>query len=138
MSQIEMGIDSVRHAMRDDDWVVLLKERLGSRHLPICVGSSQAQALIRALTDKPICESLGDSFSLPHIVTMLPMVQSASVAIRRFEGNAFFATLSLTYRDRGYEIELPAAAALTLGIRAGAQISAEESVLDEAGIASAG
>ena len=136
MSQVVMDIDSVRHAMHDDSWVVLLKETDGDRYLPICVGSSQAHALIRALTDEPLRESLGDSFSMPHIVTMLPLVESASVVIGRPSEDAFFAMLRLTYRgDRSYEIELPAAVALTLGIRAQAQILVEESVLDKAAVA---
>ena len=136
MSQVAMRIDSVRHAMRDDSWVILLKEMDGDRYLPICVGVNQAQALIRALKDEALSESLGDSFSVPHIVTMLPLVESALVVIGGSGEDAFFATLRLTYRvNRSYEIELPAAAALTLGIRAEAQILVEESVLDEAAVA---
>lgn len=137
MGKIDMEIDSVRHAMHRDEWVVLLKERLGERYFPIYVGSSQADAITRALEDKPFSESLGDFCSLPHIVTMLPMVESASVVIGRLDRDAFFATLSLAYRGRSYGIELPAATALILGVRAGAHISADESVLEKAGVTAA-
>lgn len=137
MSQIAMEIDSVRGATHMDEWVVLLKEKSGRRYLPICIGSGQAEVLTRALEAKPFSHSAVDCCSLPHIATILPMVESASVVIESFNSNAFYARLSLYYRGRSYEIYLPAAKALILGVRAGARILADESVLDKTGITAA-
>jgi bifunctional DNase/RNase len=134
MAQVEMVIDSVRRSANSDEWVVLLKAKLGERYLPIYVGSSQANAIARALKDEPFSESLGDSCGLPHIATILPMAEAASVTITRFENDIFHARLSIEYRGKNCEVECSAAKALALGVRAGAQLFADESILNRAGV----
>ena len=134
MFQIEMELDSVRRATHSDEWVVLLKEKLGERFLPVYVGSPQANTIIRALEGKPFSESLGDSCGLPHIATILPMAESASVTITKFENDTFYARLSIDYRGKNCEVECLAAKALALGMRAGAQLFADEPILEKAGV----
>jgi bifunctional DNase/RNase len=134
MTQVEMEIDSVRRATHGDEWVVLLKTKLGERYLPIYVGSTQASAITRALKGKPFSDPLGDSCGLPHIATILPMTDSASVMITRFENDTFHAKLSIDYWGKTCEVECSATKALALGVRAGAQLFADESILDSAGV----
>jgi len=134
MPYVEMIIDSVRRAMHRDEWVVLLKAKLGERYLPIYIGSSQANAITRALEGKPFSESLGDSCGLPHVATILPMAESASVTITKFENDTFHARLSIDYRGKNCEVDCSVAKALALGVRAGAQFFADESILDRAGV----
>ena len=131
MQLVEMGIDSVRRAMHRDQWVMLLKDKSGERYLPIYTGSPQANSIIRALKNEPFSESIEDSCGLPHIATLLPITVSASVTISRFEDDTYHAKLSIEYRGRNHEIECQAPKALALGIRAGAQIFVDESVLDK-------
>jgi len=40
MALVEMVIDSVRRSMRNDEWVVLLKEKPTERYLPVYLDSS--------------------------------------------------------------------------------------------------
>jgi bifunctional DNase/RNase len=134
MAQVEMVIDSVRRATHSDEYVVLLKTKLKECYLPIYIGSSQANAIARVLKDEPFSESLGDSCGLPHIATILPMAESASVTIARFENDTFYAKLSIEYRGRNCEVECSAAKALALGVRARAQLLVDESILDRAGV----
>jgi bifunctional DNase/RNase len=134
MHHVEMEINSVRRATRSDEWVVLLKAKLGEYYLPIYVGSTQANAIARALKDEPFSESLGDSCGLPHIATILPMAKSASVTITKFENGTFYASLSIDYRGRNCEVECSATKALALGVRAGAQLFADKSILDRTGV----
>jgi bifunctional DNase/RNase len=88
-----MEINSVRRATHNNEWVVLLKAKLGENYLPIYVGSTQASAIARALKDEPFSEALGDSCGLPHIATILPMAESASVTITKCENDTFYARL---------------------------------------------
>ena len=134
MAQVEMVIDSVRRAAHSDEWVALLKVKWSERYLPVYIGSSQAKAITRALEGKPFSESLGDSCGLPHIATVLPMAESASVTITKFENDTFYARLSIDYRGKNCEVECLAAKALALGVRAGAQLFADEYILDRAGV----
>ena len=134
MAQVEMIIDSVRRATHTDEWVVLLKVKLRERYLPIYIGSSQANEITRALEGKPFSESLGDSCGLPHIATILPMAESASVTITKFENDTFYARLSIDYRGKNCEVECSVAKALVLGVRAGAQLFVDEPILDIAGV----
>ena len=134
MSQTEMELDSVRRATLKDEWVVLLKEKRGDRYLHIYVGSTQANVIKRALEDKPFSESEGDSCGLPHIATILPMTESALVTIMRFEGCTFIAELLINYRSRSYQVELPVAKAMALGLRARAHFYTDDLVLDKAGV----
>jgi len=127
MFQIEMKLDSVRRATHSDEWVVLLKEKLGERYLPIYVGSTQANAITRILEGKPFSEALGDSW-------ILPMAESASVTITKFENDTFYAKLSIYYQGKNYEVKCLAARALALGMRAGAQLFADEPILDRIGV----
>jgi bifunctional DNase/RNase len=134
MAQVEIVIDSVRRATHNHEWVVLLKTKHGESYLPIYVGTSQASAIARSLKDEPFSESLGDSCGLPHIATILPMAESASVTITRFENDIFYARLLIDYRGRNCEVDCSAANALALGVRVGAQLFADESILDRAGV----
>ena len=134
MAQVEMVIDSVRRATYNNECVVLLKAKLGEHYLPVYVGSSQADAIARTLKDEPFSESLGDSCGLPHIATILPTAESASVTITRFENDTFHARLSIDYRGKNCEVDCSAGKALALGFRAGARLFVDESILDRAGV----
>ena len=57
MAQVEMEIDSVRRYMRNDKWVVILKEQGAERYLPIYIGSYQADIIRRLLMREEPVES---------------------------------------------------------------------------------
>ena len=41
MAEVEMVIDSLRQSPVNHQWVVILKEKLAERYLPVYIGSSQ-------------------------------------------------------------------------------------------------
>jgi len=134
MALVEMVIDSVRQATLLNEWVVLLKEKLGQRFLPMYVGEPQAKEIKQALMNEPIPESLDDQLSLIGIDAVSSEVKVVSLVINEFDGNTFHAKLLLTYHSKSCEFACPATKALTLAMRAGVSIFAEERVLAEAGV----
>jgi len=48
--------------------------------------------------------------------------------------DTFYARLSINYQGRNCEVECLAAKALALGMRAGAQLFADESIVEKAGV----
>jgi len=132
MAQIEMMIDSVRRNMLSDMWVVLLKEKVAERYLPIYAGSLQAGLVARQLQGVGGSELEDYVFSLTGIDTTKSKVES--VIINDFDNNIFYARLLLSQHDKPREVDCPPAIALALGVRAQAPIFAEEAVLDKAGI----
>jgi bifunctional DNase/RNase len=134
MALVEMVIDSVRQAMLLNEWVVLLKEKLGQRFLPVYLGEPQAKAIKQALMNEPIPESLDDQLSLIGIDAVSSEVKVVSLVINEFDGNTFHAKLLLTYYGKSYEFACPAVKALSLAVRSGTGIYAEERVLAEAGV----
>jgi bifunctional DNase/RNase len=134
MALAEMVIDSVRQAIVLNEWVVLLKEKLGQRFLPVYLGEPQAEEIKRALMNEPIPESLDDHLSLIGIDAVSSKVKVVSLVINEFDGNTFHTKLRLTYHGRSYEFACPAVKALTLVVRSRTGIFVEERVLAEAGV----
>ena len=134
MALVEMVIDSVRQALLLNEWVVLLKDKLGQCFLPLYLGEPQAEEIKQALMNEPIPESLDDQLSLIGIDAVSSEVKVVSLVINEFDGNTFHAKLLLTYYGKSYEFACPAVKALSLAVRSGTGIFAEERVLAEAGV----
>ena len=45
MAKVEMIIDSLRQDLLYYEWVVILKEKLGERYLPVYIGPQQADII---------------------------------------------------------------------------------------------
>ena len=70
-----MVIDSVRHAMHKDEWVILLKDKPGQRYLPVYVDKACADMVARALKDE-VCDEV-----FKEIKTALAMGNEVSLVI---------------------------------------------------------
>jgi len=134
MALVEMVIDSVRRSMRNDEWVVLLKEKPTERYLPVYLDSSHADIIKKALCDQRRSGAAIDAPSQTEISRILSMADSVSLIIDRFENGRFHAKFLVVRRDKSSCIDCPSAKALALGVKAGARIFAEETVLVSAGI----
>ena len=106
MPYIEMTIDSVRHAMHKDTWLILLKDKSGQRCLPAYVDKVWADAVGKVLKGEDAGEVIdedGDNFKA------------------RFVG-------------QGDDIECSVGKALAICAKASGPIFVEEAVLSEASI----
>jgi len=134
MALVEMVIDSLRRATHLNEWVVLLKEKSAECYLPIYIDSSYADVLKKALSDQQYSEPEIVDPSSRDISRILSMANSVSLIIDRFQDGVFHAKLLITQRAELYPFDCSLGKALALGVRAGARIFAEETVLASAGI----
>jgi len=134
MALVEMVIDSVRRAMRKDEWVVLLKEGTAERYLPIYLDSPHADVLKKALSNQQCSELEIVDPSSRDISRILATAESVNLVIDRLQDGVFHARLLVTQRGELYPFDCSLGKALALGVKAGAHIFAEETVLASAGI----
>jgi bifunctional DNase/RNase len=134
MALAEMVIDSLRRATHPNEWVVLLKEKATERYLPIYIDPSYADVLKKALCEQQCSKPEIADPSSREISQILSMADSVSLIIDRFQGSLFHAKLLVTQRGELYPFDCSLGKALVLGVKAGARIFAEETVLATAGI----
>lgn len=109
--------------------IVLLRERDGSRHLPIWIGAAEATAIAYAqqgvVPPRPLTHDL-----LVNVVTALGD-ELRAVRIERIDDGVYYATLVL---GSGVEVDSRASDAIALAIRTGAEVLTHEGLLAESGI----
>jgi len=132
MGSVKVSIESLRKSPVKKEWVLVLKEDMVERYLPIYIGRSQADILGRLLMGEKISEPGDYSLSLTGVDR--EDFEPESVIINRFEDNTFYAKLLLKHGNELRDVECPPAEALVLSIRKGLPILVEAKVLDKAGI----
>ena len=132
MAEVEMIIDSVRRSPVNHQWVVILKDKLEKRYLPVYIGSSQAEVIKRELTGVSPLETFANDPISKDIKRIGSKIKS--VKIDKLEGNKFSAELVLTDEGKSCEISCPPAKALAIAVRARVPIFTDEIILDRAAI----
>ncbi|MCD6360067.1 MAG: bifunctional nuclease family protein [Armatimonadetes bacterium] len=129
---VEMTIDSIRVSLMNYQRVVILKEKMADRYLPIWIGPAEADAIAiklqgvsvpRPLTHDLLCsliDALGASVS--------------SIIVSELRNDTFYAKVVLNVDGGQLEIDSRPSDALALAVRVEAPIYTEEAVLDKAGI----
>jgi len=129
---IEMMIDSIRVSLMNYQRVVILKEKIAKRYLPIWIGPAEADAIAvklqgvnvpRPLTHDLLCQvidSLGASIN--------------SIIVSDLKSDTFYAKVILNVDGGQIEIDSRPSDALALAVRAEVPIYADEGVMDKAGI----
>ena len=130
---IEMELVGVRVELPANQPIVLLKEREGSRYLPIWIGAVEATAIAFALqgveTPRPLTHDL--------FVGVLAEigVELAAVHVTELRDGTFFAELHLTQGEQTYTVSARPSDAIALASRLeDVPIFGAEEVLDEAGL----
>ena len=113
--------------------IVLLREKDGTRVLPIWVGSAEGDALALQIG--------GDSFERPLTSDLMVRLLEAvgarveRVTITSLRETTFYALVSIASGGEAHDVDARPSDALNLAARVGAPIFVEEQVLAEAGIA---
>lgn len=124
----EMDVVGVRVEMPTNVPMVLLREVIGQRYLPIWIGAAEASAIANAqegvLPPRPLTHDLMASVlsSLGH--------RLSAVHISKLEEGIFHATLVVD----GVEISSRSSDAIALALRTGSDIFCADEILDAAGI----
>jgi bifunctional DNase/RNase len=129
---IEMVIDSIRVSLMNYQRVVILKEKLADRYLPIWIGPNEADAIAVKLQGVHVPRPLTHDLLSSVIHTMGANVNS--VMVTDLKNDTFFAKITLDIDGSQLEVDSRPSDALALAVRVEAPIFVDESVLDKAGI----
>jgi bifunctional DNase/RNase len=129
---IEMVIDSIRVSLMNYQRVVILKEKMADRYLPIWIGPAEADAIAVKLQDVTVPRPLTHDLLRSVIDTLGATINS--IIVSELKNDTFYAKIILTVDGGQMEVDSRPSDALALAVRAGVPIYAEELVLDKAGI----
>jgi len=117
MSYVEMEIDSLRHAMYKDEWVILLKDKAGDRYLPVYVDRDCADMVGKVLMGEERDEILDDKV-LKKIQEMMAMADEVSLMIDDVGDGGFKARFVVGRGDSSFDVECPVGKGLTMAMKA--------------------
>jgi len=129
---IEMTIDSIRVSLMNYQRVVILKERMAERYLPIWIGPAEADAIAVKLQGVTVPRPL--THDLLHSVIDALGATINSIIVSDLKNDTFYAKIILNVDGGQLEVDSRPSDALALAVRAEVPIYAEETVLDKASI----
>ncbi len=129
---IEMTIDSIRVSMMNYQRVVILKEKISDRYLPIWIGPAEADAIAVKLQGVNVPRPLTHDLLRSVIDSLGATVNS--IVVNDLKNDTFYAKIILNVDGGRMEIDSRPSDALALAVRVEAPVYVEESVLDKAGI----
>ena len=129
---IEMAIDSIRVSLMNYQRVVILKEKVAERYLPIWIGPAEADAIAVKLQGVTVPRPLTHDLLVSVIESLGASVNS--IVVSDLKNDTFFAKIMLNVDGNVVEIDSRPSDALALAVRCEVPIFADESVMDKAGI----
>jgi len=131
---IEMTIDSIRVSLMNYQRVVILKEKMAKRYLPIWIGPAEADAIAVKLQGVTVPRPLTHDLLSSVIDSLGAAIES--IIVSDLKSDTFYAKIILNVDKDGKQLEIDSrpSDALALAVRTDAPIFAEEAVLDKAGI----
>jgi len=129
---IEMAIDSIRVSLMNYQRVVILKEKMAGRYLPIWIGPAEADAIAVKLQGVTVPRPLTHDLLSSVIDSLGATIES--IIVSDLKSDTFYAKIILNVDGGKLEIDSRPSDALALAVRAEAPIYADEAVLDKAGI----
>ena len=129
---VEMNIDSIRVSLMNYQRVVILKEKLAERYLPIWIGPAEADAIAVKLQGVNVPRPLTHDLLSSVIDTLGATVNS--IIVSDLKGDTFYAKVVLDVDGGQMEVDSRPSDALALAVRVEVPIYAEEAVLDKAGV----
>lgn len=129
---IEMLIDSIRVSLMNYQRVVILKEKMAERYLPIWIGPAEADAIAVKLQDVNVPRPLTHDL-LSSIIDNLGATVN-SIVVNDLKNDTFYAKIVLNVDGGVIEVDSRPSDALALAVRVEVPIYVEDIVLDKAGI----
>ena len=129
---IEMTIDSIRVSLMNYQRVVILKEKISDRYLPIWIGPAEADAIAVKLQGVAVPRPLTHDLLNSVIDTLGAVINS--IIVNDLKNDTFYAKVVLDIDGKQVEVDSRPSDALALAVRTGVPIFADDSVLEKAGI----
>jgi bifunctional DNase/RNase len=127
---IEVTIDSIRVSLMSQHRVVILKDTLEDRYLPIWIGPYEAEAITVSLQQMEVSRPLTHDL-LRNVLHKLG-AEVQQVLINDLRDDVFYARILLRVNGREMEIDSRPSDALALAVRVHVPVFVEESVMDQA------
>ena len=129
---VPMEVVGVRIELPTNTPILLLRERDGSRYLPIWIGTSEATAIALAM------EGVVPQRPLTHDLLKLIMDDLGAtvdrVVVTQLDSGTFFADLVLSGGNGESTVSARPSDAIALATRTGSPVFAERALLEEAGV----
>ena len=129
---IPMEVVGVRVELPSNQPIVLLKERDGTRYLPIWIGANEATSIATAM------EGVEPPRPLTHdlIQTIIGNLGAkiTHIWVNDLKSDTFFAKICVAVNGKKMEIDSRPSDAIALAVRAQVPIYAEDTVLEQAGV----
>ena len=129
---VKVSIDSVRVSPVNYQRVIVLKEDLSDRYLPIWIGPAEADSIAVKLQDLEVPRPLTHDLLRNTIDAVGGSVRH--VVVNDLQDDTFYAKIVVEVRGETMQIDSRPADAMALAVRAEAAIFVEESVMDKASI----
>jgi len=129
---VEMSIDSIRVSLMNYQRVVILKEKMSDRYLPIWIGPAEADAIAVKLQGVEVPRPLTHDL-LKDTITILGATVN-SIIVCDLKNDTFYAKVVLDVDGGQVEVDSRPSDAIALAVRVDVPIYADETVLDRAGI----
>ena len=125
----EVEVVGVRVEMPSNQPIVLLRELMGERYLPIWIGAVEATAI--AFAQQGVVPPRPLTHDLLRDVLEATGNEVAEIRITEMRDNVFYASLVLA---SGIEVSARPSDSIALALRTGSKIVCSEELLDDAGI----
>lgn len=129
---IETVVESIRVSLVTQHRVVILKEVEGERHLPIWIGSYEAEAIAMELQGVTASRPLPYDLMRTIIDDMGGSVER--ITVTDLSDDVFYARIILRQNGREVEVDSRPSDAIALAVRARVPILVDESVMEKAGV----
>jgi bifunctional DNase/RNase len=130
MQLIEMEVMRLGLDRTSNSYVVILREKVGERILPIWIGQTEAESIVIEMhhmhRERPLTHDLCKQIILQLGATLL------HVSITRVASRTYYAELHLASRDGGVVIDARPSDSIAIALRFEAPIYADESLLADA------
>ncbi len=129
---IEVIIDSIRVSLMSQHRIVVLKDSVGDRYLPIWIGPCEADAITIELQDMPPQRPLTHDL-LKSVIRELggKVVQ---IVISDLRNDVYYARIVVDVSGKQMEVDSRPSDAIALAVRAKVPIFVSEAVMDKAAI----
>ena len=125
----EVEVVGVRVEMPSSQPIVLLRELMGERYLPILIGAVEATAI--AFAQQGVVPPRPLTHDLLRDILEATGNEVSEIRITEMRDNVFYATLILA---SGVEVSARPSDSIALALRTGSKIVCAEDLLDDAGI----
>ncbi len=126
--EVRMDLAQIVICETRDSQIIVLRERVGPRTLPIVIGMSEALAIDRRLKGRPTQRPLTHDL-LASVIEKLS-AELEKIVISDLQDHTFYAKLVLRYQGELVEVDSRPSDAIALGVATDVPIYVEDRVLD--------